>query len=332
MPGPFRERIYGVLIKPETTSGVDSVPTAGANAIRVVGIPILQYDFMEQGDRDDAQTGQLSGAGRAAPAGAWGRIDVTVELMGAGSAYSASVKPQEDPLWRIGGLGVTTDFTGGAEFYRYATIDGAMETGTMYCYSANKLFKLVGCVAAPKGGAEVYKRGMATFTVTGKIASITEAALPALTLTSQIPPLFHSSTASLGAWNQGSTEPLMLLAASFDFGTVVADLSSAGATDGLAGWLITDRKVTEDFTYNVPALATYDPFNQAKQSALGDIKTTWQLTGGAYNKVKVEAAWSAKPPREASRNGVKTYQQSGDCRINPGVISSNREIQITYGV
>lgn len=332
MAGPFRERIFGILLKVETTSGVDAAPTAGANAIRVSGTPLLQYDFMDGGERDDAQTGMLSGAGRAAPVGQWGRIDVTVELMGAGSAYSASVKPQEDALWRIAGCGVTTDFTPGAEFYRYATLDGAMETGTLYCYSANKLFKMVGCVAAPKGGADVYKRGLATFTVTGKITSITEVALPALTLTAQIPPTFQSATTALGTWNAGSTEPLMLLAFAFDFGTTVADLSSAGATDGLAGWLITDRKVTEDFTFNAAALATYNPFTQAQQSALGDLHTTVQLTGGNYNKVKIEACWSAKPPREGSRNGVKTYQQSGDCRINPGVISSNREIQITYGI
>ena len=56
-------------VKVETTSGVDSVPTLAANAVRLVGIPVLEYDFMESGDRDDAQTGDMSGADRAAPAG-----------------------------------------------------------------------------------------------------------------------------------------------------------------------------------------------------------------------------------------------------------------------
>jgi hypothetical protein len=330
MAGPYREKIFGVLIKIEVTSGVDSVPVAATDAIRMAGGPaLLEWNFMEAGDRDDVQTGILSGADRAAPAGKFGRITLPIEMKGAGAVYSASVKPEAHALWQMSGFNVSTDFTGGAELYRYFTLDSGMVTGTLYLYSENKLFKMVGCVAEPQWGAEVYKAGRISFAVTGKITAVTEITMPALTLSSVIPPLFHSATAAIGAWNTGSAEPLMLLSAAVNMGTVVADLSSAGATDGLAGWLITDRNATQDFVYNAPALATFDPFTQAGVDGSGAVVTAWQVGSVQYNRVKTEARWSPRPPRRGSRNGVATYSQSGQLKVGTG-LSLGREIQITY--
>jgi hypothetical protein len=330
MAGPFREKIFAALVKVETTSGVDSVPVVGTDAVRLVNGPtVLAYDFMEGGSRDDEQTGVLSGADRAAPAGAYGKIDIAVGLKGAGAVYSASVKPEADPLWRASGLPATSSFTGGSENYFYKTADTNMETVTVYLYSANKLFKMVGCVAQPKLSAEVYKKGIVTFTVTGKITSITEASLPSIALNTLTPPLFHSAAAAIGAWTTASAEPLMLLSASMDLGTAIADLSSAGATDGLVGWLITDRNVTQEFTFNVPALATYNPFVQAGTDGGSSILTAWQVGVNQYTRVKIEARWAPNAPREGARNGVKTYTQSGICKVGSG-LSGGREIQITY--
>lgn len=329
MAGPFREKILGVLVKVETTSGVDAVPTASVNAIRVVGIPTLEYDFMESGDRDDEQTGILSAPDRAAPSGAYGRITVAVRATGAGAVYSGTVKPPADALHRISGLGVTTDFTGGAEFYRYTTIDSGMETGTLYFYSANKLFKMVGAVANLDLTTEVYKFGLLSYTITGKITSITEAALPALTFFGAIPPEFHSVATAIGSWTQASGEPLLLLSAAIHLGNVSADISGAGATDGLVGWLITDRKATQDLSYNVAALSTFDPFGAAAASGIAPLLTAWAIGTTQYNRIKVDARWSPKPPREGSRNGIKTYQQSGDCKVGAG-LTGGREVQLTY--
>jgi hypothetical protein len=73
MAGPYRERVFGVLAKIETTSGTDAVPVAGTDAVKVVGIPQLSsYDFLETGERDDVQTGVLISADRVDAAGRWG--------------------------------------------------------------------------------------------------------------------------------------------------------------------------------------------------------------------------------------------------------------------
>lgn len=324
-----REKIFGVLAKIETTSGVDSVPV-GTDAVRCIGIPTLNYDFLESGMRDDAQTGRLIPADRTEPAARFGTIDVTLELKGAGAAYAAGVKPEADVFWRMAGMSVTSDFTGSAEFYRYTTIDSGMETGTLYLYSANKLFKLIGCVAAPKLSGEATKRGLVTFTVTGKIASDpTETALISLTLSAVKPPLFHTGATSIGAWTQASGSPLVLRRADIDFGTVVSDRPSAGATDGLIGYLITDRKVRQTMLVETVPLATFDPFTLSKTAGSGLPSTSYQFGTVPYNRVKiVTGRWALEKPGDGADRGLKTYNLTGNLVGDEAV--TGRELYIRY--
>lgn len=329
MAGPYRDRIMGVAVKLETTSGVDSVPTIATDGIVTVGIPIIEYDFMESGDRDDEQTGIMSGPDRAPPAGGYFRLPIRIALKGAGAVYSGSVKPPADALWQMSGFGVTTDFSASAEKYIYATLDDLFKTASVYSWSAHRVFKGVGCVAIPRLSAEVYKRGFADFTLQGKLASILDQALPGSPPLGTIPPLFHSAAASLGAWTSATAEPFSLLAANVDFGTEIADYSGAGATDGLIAWLVTNRRVTEEITYYAPQITTADPHVFAAQSGSFAQILAWQLGNVQYNRIQVQARWSAQPPREGTRNGLKTYTQNGVCRVGSG-LTSNREIQIQY--
>lgn len=325
------ERIQAVLIKLETTSGVDSGPT-GANVVRTVGIPTLEHNFMESGDRSDVQTGILSGADSAAPAGEYGRLPITLELRGTGVAYSLSALPEADPVLQIGLMGRTLDTTAAAEFVRYTTLDQGGVTATVWAYTfGGKLVKMVGCVATINWGAEVYKTGKLNATITGKVTSITEAAVPALTPQTTIPPEFVSAPISIASWNQATVgDPYMLLAATVDLGNVVADASSAGATDGLSAWLVTDRNVTQELTYHPPLLATIDMFQQARNDGSAPPQTSWQLGTLQYNKIITEARWKPLSPRKGSRNGLVTYVQSGQCKVKAGILTGGREVQITF--
>jgi hypothetical protein len=250
---------------------------------------------------------------------------------GAGAAYSASVLPPGDAFWVGSGLARTVVTTGGSEAVTYQSIDSGMQTITLYCYSANKLFRLIGCVVQPKLSVEVYKRGFLDFDVTGKIAvAPIESAIPSpLTFNQVVPPEFVSAAVSIGSWNQSSTEPLALISASYDFGTAIADLSSAGATDGLAGWLITDRNATQEMVVNAMALATFDPFAQARLGGANPLLTAWQIGNVQYNRMQFNARWTPRAPREGTRNGVKTYTLSGPSRVGVGLIGG-REALIVY--
>lgn len=325
-----REKIFGVLCKIEPTSGTDSVPVPGTDAVRVIGIPTLNYGFLESGMRDDAQTGRLIPADRTEPAGRYGTIDIPLEIKGAGAAYSASVLPEADAFWRMSGFARTLDVTGAAEFVRYTTLDLGMETATLYLYAANKLIKMVGCVAAPKLSGEALKRGIITFTVTGKIVSDpTEAALPALTLSAVKPPLFHTGATAIGAWTQSSGSPLVVRKADLDFGTQVSDRPSAGATDGLIGYLVTDRKTRQTLLVETVPLATFDPFAMAKTAGSGLPVSSYQFGTIQYNRMKVVTGrWALEAPGDGADRGLKTWNLQGNLVGDESI--TGRELYLKY--
>lgn len=327
----FRERIFGVAVKVETTPLTDVVPGV-ADAVRCVGIPYLKWGYLEEGVRNDVVTGQLGSAERMAPAGRFGTIDLVLEARGAGAAYSASVVPECDALLRICGMGKTLTATGGSESILYTTLDSGAETATLYAWSMGKLFKLVGCVATMKYSSDAAKRGMFTFSVTGKMVSDpTETALPALTFNSTLPPLFHSVTATIGAYSSGAaSDPLVLKNVGLDLGNTITERASAGAADGLAGYLVTDRRVTQEMLIETPLLTSFDPFAASKATGASNPLTTWQLGTAQYNRLKGQTGrWQLEKPDLGAQNAINTVHLSGALLIGAAPTSS-REINLLF--
>lgn len=327
----YREKIFGVAIKVEATPLTDIVPGV-TNAIRVVGIPTLKWDFLEPGKRDDVVTGQLGAAARAIPAGRWGSIDLQIEAKGAGAAYSASVLPEMDPILLIAGMSKTLVVTSGAESVLYTTIDNPSTTATLYCWSGGKLFKLVGCVATVKFSAAAAKRGFFNATITGVMTSDpTETSLPSLTYQAALPPLFHSAVATIGAWSSASgSEPLSLEDVMVDLGNTVVDLASAGAVDGHAGYLISDRLARQEMTVKIPALATFDLFAAAKLTGASLPLSTWQLGTVKYNEMKGQTGiWQLEPIGPGSNKALVTAKLAGNLLIG-GAPTSSREINFLF--
>lgn len=332
MAGPYREKVFALAAKLETTSGTDATPTVASNALRVVGIPTLTVNDLETGDRSDVEWGGLGVIDQAPPAGTYGTIDLQMEVMGAGAAYAASVAPPMDVLLQGAGFSSVGSFTAGAEKYTYTTLDTGMKTFTLYCWTGDKLFKLVGCVAAPKLEAEAAKRGMMTFSVTGKVLSIADNTFGAVTVNATVPPLFHSSTASIGVWTStDASEPLVVKKASIDFGTTVVDRPSAGATDGLIGYLITDRKVQHMMTVERVSGAKFDPDAIAKAASIGtNTKASWQIGTAQYNRMKIATGqWLLKRPARGSANGLLTWDLAGPLKAGSET-ASGREIQLIF--
>jgi hypothetical protein len=90
---------------------------------------------------------------------------MTMEVKGFGAAYSAANRPESDVPLRASGSVANVVTTGGSESVTYLTLDDAMETATFYCWSANKLWKLIGCTCIMKFAAVVNQRAFFTFTV-----------------------------------------------------------------------------------------------------------------------------------------------------------------------
>ena len=83
---------------------------------------------------------------------AWQGIPVSVNLRGAGAAYSASVKPKCDALLRMGGFAAAGSFTGGLEkwTYTFRSDAGTFESFSCYLYRAGKNYKLLGARGFPR--------------------------------------------------------------------------------------------------------------------------------------------------------------------------------------
>jgi hypothetical protein len=159
-----RERIYA-LAKIEATSGTDSVPDPATDAVATVGVPTIKLDYLEPGAREDVQNGTLINADRADAAGRWARSTVTLEVKGGGSAGSGAgsrraparhVRLQQDHERRRVGA-VHDDRRAWKRSPRTAT--------RLQAVQARRLF------ATMKLSAEAAKRGLMTFSVTGKLAA-----------------------------------------------------------------------------------------------------------------------------------------------------------------
>jgi hypothetical protein len=330
----YRERVQAVLFKLETTSGSDAIPVGTTDAVRTKGLPVIEVDNLEANPRDDVQTGVLSGADSAQAAGWYGKIDLTIELIANYSgAPSATVLPFYDALWQVCGLARISDFTVGSEFHRYVTIDQGMPTGTLYAFCAGKLVKLVGCCATAKIAANVNQPATVTFSVTGKCIQIQEQGLPTLAFPEVvagncIPSVWNGTVSNIGSWLSTSTDPLMMLTANVDLGNVISDLPSAGANDGLVGYAITDRAVTEELSFYVPNLTTFDPF-AGTRSPYGGNPTAFVLGTIKNTRITVTTRWKPKKPTFQAKNGMRTYQITGDCKIGGG-LTSGREIEVMF--
>lgn len=320
-----RERVFGVLAKIETTSGTDAAPDPAADAVRPVGIPVLQVDYLEQGTRDDVQNGTLITTDRTTAAGRFGKIDITLEVKGGGAAGST---PEADVFLR--GAGMSKAVSAGVSVL-YTTIDEAMETFTLWMYTGRKLIKMVGCVATMKLAAEATKRGLMTFSITGKIAADpTQVSLPALTLSTVVPALFHSAAASIGAWTSADADPLVLKNVSIDLANTVSDRPSAGATDGLISFAVTDRKTAQAMTVEVPALATFDPFALSKAAGSTMPLSAWQVGTVAGNRLKVGTGkWSLRAPKPGAVKSVSTFGLEGTLGAG-ATLATARELTLLF--
>lgn len=323
-----RAKIYAIAAKIHAVIGTDPVPTFADNALRVIGQSELTINYLDDGDRADEQHAGMGTASQAQKVGRWGQIDVTLNIKGGGADYSAGAnKPEWDALLRAAGFSATVSGAGGSGKIEYTSLDtGVFERVALYCQSANKLYKLIDCIALPKMSAEAAKRGVFTFTVIGKLVSDpVENTFAGQTLTAVAAPAFHSNAPSIGAF----ATPLVRKV-DIDFGTAHTPVPSAGATDGLDGFEITDRDVKLGMEIQVVPLATFNPYVLSKQAWPGgtDTKVNFQIGTAQFNRVKFALGqWLFGTPPNSDNSGISTWNLQG--RIAARSLASGREILIT---
>lgn len=247
-------RVQGFWAKIEGTEGTDSVPTNSANAIRVAGPLTLELGAEVENSRADAISETLGILQPLPPSAKYAELTIPWHVRGFGAAYSASNLPEADPLFQACGMSQTVVTTGGSETVTYAPLAATQKASSIYFYEDGVRHRMLGCRGDWTLAANAGQPGLFNFKVRGVYVAATDTAFSAGTYATVVPPRF--TAASSLSYNSVST----LVVRSFNaaIGNSVTARLSANATDGLAGYHISNRASSASFTCEAPLVATAD--------------------------------------------------------------------------
>ncbi len=181
-----------MLVKRETTSGVDAAPTAAADAVLCRKITPSEIISISGVDREIQRA--FFGSFQQLQGTAFTKVEVEVEMTGFGTAGPAAPTAGYDALLRCCGLSRT--ITAGTSVV-YAPASTSLETVTMWFYEDGRLFKGVGCVGDMSISMKVGEIPIYKFTLEGLFVPMTDAALVTPTLTAyQTPVLVNPANTS----------------------------------------------------------------------------------------------------------------------------------------
>lgn len=323
-------KVFAVAAKTETVRLTDSVPTLAANAVRVVGPPVVpRVSFLETNERRDAQSGRLGSEGRAASAGRHATVSISCECHGLGATYAGPTYVDQDPLFRACGFSRALVGTAPSDHIDYTSADAAV-TCTIYVWAYGKLHILVGCVGTFTITFAAGRVAMVVFEMTGVLAADPTTAAPgAQTLTNVKGAPFTAASLAVGTFDVAAG--LQMLGGTFTLGNTVTPMPSAGATDGTNGLEVTDRAPTLALTMFSPLLSAYDVYAKAR-SGSDAVTMSWGTPTSAgvppYNgQTLALAAWEPGAPDPGDQGGIGTFALSGAVKHSAGardVIYSTR--------
>ncbi len=280
-------RLDGLLAKIESVYATDAAPVVGTDGVRVTEhiwpSTLAEHLFLNQ---------RLSASGSIlpeAPAPRTGRkvsLGILWDARGAGAAYSASVLPEADALFRSCGLARTDDFTVSSENVIYNQANTGHDSCTIHAYAGTKLYKIVGCRGSVRWGIEAGAFGVIGFDMQGLlIAAPTEVANPSITLDATVPPTAVGLSESIGSWTPD------LVSAEFNQNATVVQLPSANATDGIAGFEISEVNPQYTASAKLATIATFDPWATMKAATAVTLDRT--LGTVQYNRIKFDVTSGA---------------------------------------
>lgn len=181
-----------MLVKRETTSGVDAAPVAATDA--VLCRSIVPSEIISIAGVDRTYLRAFFGSFQQLQGTAYTKIEVEVEITGFGTAGPAAPTAGYDALLRSCGLSRT--ITAGTSVV-YAPASTALETVTVWFYEDGRLFKGIGCVGDMTMSMTVGEIPVYKFTLDGLFVPMTDASIVTPTLTAyQTPVLVNPANTS----------------------------------------------------------------------------------------------------------------------------------------
>lgn len=266
-----------LLAKIQTALGTPAVPVPADDSI-LCEQPQSVYDSTIMTEYKAVQPSH--GMEKSDFGGALKTITVTIPIRGTGIAYSASVLPELDALWRMCAHSSTVDTTVSSETVTYSKVSSGFEYGTIYYYQDGMQNKLTDCLGNAVVDQSVDGGNKVTFTITGKYTRGTDVALPTPTYDSV--PLIQFLNASFTTLGYAAA----ITKLSFDPARVLAKPKSANSADGFADIEITDGNVTGSFDPLHTLVAVNDWYGQFENGTEG-ILTTGDIGPSQYNKINI---------------------------------------------
>lgn len=282
MAEPIKWKSKIILVKPETSYGVDPTPTGAANAVLMTDV---QLQPMEGDDVSRALDLPYLGAQEAIPTGLRCVLTGSVELVGGAAAGTA---PAWGPLLRA--CAVAEVVTAGTKV-EYTPISDNHESVAIYFQigTAGSRHIILGargtCVITLNAQGIPVMR----FTLTGLYATPADAARPTPDLTSWQAPQVASKT-NTPTFTIGGTA-FVARQIEFDLGIAVVPRLLIGAER----IVVTDRVEQLTCTVEAVAYATYNPFSIAEARTKQAIALTHGTAVGKRVALSVPIAQQKRP-------------------------------------
>lgn len=276
-------RLKGVEAVEESTYATDAGPSASDGVQVEENIwTDIETGYLNENLREEAAGEGLGRFVAGEPTGRFINFDLTFPLKGAGSAYSAEGDLEFNPILKACGLSVSVNGGAGSESITYTPQSSGHSSATIYLYTASTEFQCVGC----RGDLTIsFMPGqfvMATASMSGLLQTDpSDASLPDITYDNSdvSPPTVKSAGFTMNSFDPSDFESF-----EFQLQNDLPERPRGNASDGHAGYQITDWNPQFQATIDRPNLSSFDPWS------LRDNNTTFSWDIGTigstqYNQI-----------------------------------------------
>lgn len=294
-----------LLLKPETTYGVDATPTGATNAILASDVRLTP---MEGQDADRALEMPFMGASGSVPTGLHAKLSFKVEVKGSGAAGTA---PAFGAILKACGCAEVIVASTSVTYSRVSKNHGS---ATIYLNIGGVLYKMLGtrgtCTLRVSAQGIVYLE----FDLTGLWTMPVDQAAPVVTLGTQLSAFPQvATTANTPTFTLGGTA-LVLRSFSLNFGNTVSPRFLIGSE----GVIIEKIEEAMEFTVEAVTLATLNPYQLAQQGTLSALSLVHGTGAGKICTLSVPRTQLQRPSGLEQQQGIVEWPLRGVPLPNAG--------------
>ncbi|PTX37163.1 phage tail tube protein [Gemmobacter caeni] len=287
-----------LLLKTETSYGVDATPTGAANAILATDVRLSP---MEGQDVDRALEMPWMGASGTIPTGLHAKLSFKVELKGSGTAGSA---PAFGPVLKA--LGFAEVIAAGASV-TYSRVSKNHSSATICLNIAGTLYKILG--ARGTGTLRVNAQGIVYLEaeLTGLFVQPSSQALPTVTLGTQLSQFPQVATSANTPTFTVDATALVLRSLALNLGNTVSTRFLIGSESVII------EKISEmiDFTVEAVPLATLNPYALAAAGGLVPLSLVHGTGAGKICTLTVPRLQLQRPAGLEQQNRIVEWPLRG---------------------